>query len=230
MRAQYPLPHGPAQGGCADPQAAAPAEGSRANNEHQRVGGITVGGASEQLGADLRCPDAVALVEAIRKFQRAATDDYTATYEASALRGFAKETRAGYAAELRRLARTLQRQPGASARESLQDQLLRSVRESRSDSGPRRLLSAVRILEKFGWVRPIVVAMDWKLVEAVARFHDEAHDAGSKFWASMGCLRALCRLCTAPADWELAALGAISISLGLRAKQAVTARFEDGKF
>ena len=133
--AKYPLLHGPAQGGFANPQDAAPADGSRDDDERQRIGSVTVGGASQQLGAELRCPDAVALVEAIRKFQRAATDNYAATYEASALRGFAKETRVGYAAELGRLARMLQRKPGASARESLQDQLLQSVRESRSDPG-----------------------------------------------------------------------------------------------
>ena len=127
-----------------------------------------------------------------------AIDDYAATYEASALRGFAKETRGGYAAKLGHLACMLQRQPRALARES-EDKLLQSVRESRSDSGPRRLLCAVR-------VRPVIVAMDWKLVEAVVEFHNETTDACSKLWGSTGCLWALCRLCSTPADWELAAL------------------------
>ena len=62
------LPAPPAQSGCADPQAAAPADGSRDNDERQRVGSATEGGASQQLDAEPRCSDAVALVEAIRKF------------------------------------------------------------------------------------------------------------------------------------------------------------------
>ena len=43
---------------------------------------------------------------------RAAEDDYAATYKASALCGFATETRGGYVAELGLLVRTLRDSPG----------------------------------------------------------------------------------------------------------------------
>ena len=47
-----------------------PADRGRANDTRKRAGGATVGGASGQVDVELRCSDAVALVEAIQKFQR----------------------------------------------------------------------------------------------------------------------------------------------------------------
>ena len=69
---------------------------------------------------------------------------------------------------MRRLPVTVRRQPGASARGSLQDHMLGIIRTTESDSGPRKLLAAVRVVEKFKWIQPSVCPTDWKLVDAVA--------------------------------------------------------------
>ena len=125
---------------------------------------------SEGLG--VRKADTVALMDAIRRFKRATGDEYATTYESTAVRGLEKETRQGYAAALSRLARTLRQQPGATARESLEDHLLDSARTSSSESGTKKVLSAVRVLEKFGWVELLVMPMDVRFVKAISAFHD----------------------------------------------------------
>ena len=102
----------------------------------------------------------------------AAESDFAVTYNSSAAHSYAKDTWDKYSAALRRLAIMLRWQPGAMALECLQDHLLGIIRTMECDSGVKRVLSAVRVLEAFRWVAPIVCPMDWKLVEAVAAFHD----------------------------------------------------------
>ena len=67
-------------------------------------------------------------------------------------------------------------------------------------------------------------------MEAVANFFESQRGSPERFWASMDTLRALCPLCSSPADWELAALAAVSVCQGLRAKEAVSIAFNDGIF
>ena len=105
--------------------------------------------------------------------------------------------------------------------------MLGIVRMTESDSGLRRVLVAVKVLEKFRWLQPLVCPMDWKLVDAVATFHDKRRGTTSKYWASMRAFGSLCRLASQPDEWEVVALAALSIACGLRAKEAVTA-FYDG--
>ena len=94
--------------------------------------------------------------------------------------------------------------------------MLNFARNSMSEVGPKKLLSAVRVLEKFGWIERLVVPMDWKFVEAISAFHAAVPAATHKFWASMETLRAFCKLCSSPQEWELVVVGAINICLGLR--------------
>ena len=58
----------------------------------------------------------------------------------------------GYSDALRRLAITVRRQPGASTRECMQDHMPGIVRTTESDGGLKRVLTAVRVLEKFRWI------------------------------------------------------------------------------
>ena len=69
------------------------------------------------------------------------------------------------------------------ARECLQDHLLGIIRTTESDSGVKRVLSAMRVVEKFRWIAPVVMAL--KLVEAVAAYHDKRRGGSHLFWASM---------------------------------------------
>jgi|Transcript_24976 hypothetical protein len=96
-----------------------------------------------------------------------------------------------------------------------------------SDNGLRRALAAVRVSEKFRWIRPLVCPMNWKLVDAVAAFHNKRRGTTGKYWASMRAFGRLCRLASQPDEWEEVALAALSIAFGLKAKEAVTA-FYDG--
>ena len=114
--------------------------------------------------------------------------------------------------------------------ECFQHQLLATLRASQSDPGPRRLLLGIRILKKFKWIPPIVVPMDCNLVEAVNSFYKLVRGSSTKYRESMGCLRTLYRFCSSAVKWELTALDAIRVFLGLRAKEAITVSFADGDF
>ena len=167
-------------------------------------------------------------MDAIRKLQRTTESDYA--YESTAVRGFAKETCKGYAAATdgwrARSSASPELRHGSPSRTSCSP----LVRASQSDLGPRRILSGVCALEKFGRITPLVVCMDWKLMEAVDSFYESVWGSSTKYWASMGCLRAVCRLCSSAAEWEPTALSAISMCLGLWAKEAITVSLEDGEF
>ena len=64
------------------------------------------------------------------------------------------------------------REPSKSNRGCpLQDHMLGFACTSTSEAGPKKLLSAIRVLEKFGWIDRLVVPMDWKFVEAISAFH-----------------------------------------------------------
>ena len=169
----------------------------------------------------------IALSDAIAHYRDVAASDFVVSYASIALHEFTKDTRNSYGA-LRRLTVTVRRQPGATARECLQDHILGIVRTTDYDSGVRRILAAARVLEKFKWIPPLVCPMDWKLVDAVAACHHKRRCATNKYWASMRVFGSLCRLASQPDEWEVVSLAALSIAFGLRAKEAVTAYF-DGK-
>ena len=100
-------------------------------------------------------------------------------------------------------------------------------RDGRLDSGLRRVLAAVRVLEKLRWIQPLVWPMDWKLVDAVAALHDKRRGTTNKYWASLRAFGSVCCLASPPDEWEVVALAALSIAFEPRAKEAVTP-FYDG--
>ena len=104
--------------------------------------------------------------------------------------------------------------------------MLTFVRTTGSDNDLRRVLAAVRVSEKFKWIEPIVYPRDWKMVDAVAAFHDKRRGTTTKYWASTWAFGSLCRLASRPDEWEVVALAALSIAFGLRAKEAVSAHYD----
>ena len=101
------------------------------------------------------------------------------------------------------------------------------LRTTELDSGLRRVLAAIRVLEKFRWIQPLVWPMDWKLVDAVAALHDKRRGTTNKYWASLRAFGSLWCLASLPDEWEVVALAALSMAFEPRAKEAVTA-FYDG--
>ena len=168
--------------------------------------------------------------ESFCRFQRAANDEFAATFQALAIRGIASDTMNGYTAELGRLARRVHQHPNAPERESLQDQFLHSARTSNSKCGPKRLPSAVRVLAKFKAVQCIVVRMDWKFMDAVADFNAAIKGNTQKFLGVNGQRQGLLCACSTPQDWEVAAPGQISVCHGLCAKEAVTLHYNEQVF
>ena len=117
-------------------------------------------GAAGDQGGKIRTQNTIALSDAIGRYQDTYRSDFAVSYAATALHGFAEDTRNGYGDALQRLAVMVRRQPGASVRECLQDHMLGIVRTNESDSGLRRVLAGVRVLEKFCWIQPLVCPMD----------------------------------------------------------------------
>ena len=108
------------------------------------------------------------MVGAVRRLETAVTEGFAGT----ALCGLADDKNKGYLHELRRYAARIRRQPGASARESVDDQLLHLAQTTNSESSIKKLLSGVRLLEKLRWVPNTICAGDWLFVKGVVQKKD----------------------------------------------------------
>ena len=133
--------------------------------------------------------------------------------------GLADDTNRGYLQELRKF---------ASARTSLDDQVLHLVQTTQSESSLKKLLSGLRLLEKLRWIPPTVSAGDWLVVQAMEKYQEKLGKVSSKSWASMRGFANMCKLARSPADWELCAMAALSISFGLRAIEALSVSYDGG--
>ena len=140
--------------------------------------------------------------------------------------GPADDTNKGYLHELRRYAAHIRRQLGASARESLDDQLLHLAQSTNNESSIKKPLGGVRLLEKLRWVPNMVCARDWLFVQGVEGFHEKAGKLPLKTWASMRGFTDMCRLAHGVADWELCAMAALSICFGLRVIEAISVSYD----
>ena len=147
------------------------------------------------------------------------------TYDATVVRGLAEGTLLVYKRALLRLRRAAREQPHATPRAILQSRLLESFRKNTSSSNIKSILSAVRLLEKLGWVAEMVTRADWLLVEAMEKHDDKRKKSGEgRTWASAEALVQLSDMAEDFADWEVVALAAISSGLLLRASEACTVK------
>ena len=81
--------------------------------------------------------------------------------------------------------------------------------------------------KKLEWIEPVTVPGDWLMVESIQRCVDKEAKARNKQWATMQCIVQLCKLAKSPREWEITALSALSIALGLRACEAITMQPDD---
>ena len=179
--------------------------------------------------AGVHTNDAICMVSAMRWLEQAVATGYGGSYAATTLQAFASDTRLGYQRELRRYAACIRKQPGAGARESLDDHTLHLVQTTSSDSSIKKLISGVRILEKLRWVPPTVCAGDWLVVQSIEKFQQKIGKIPAKTWVLRRGLSATCRMATSPAEWELCPMSALSISFGLRAVEALSVAYDGEK-
>ena len=164
----------------------------------------------------------------MRKLEAAISAGYTSSYAGTAVCGLADDTNRGYLQELRTFARRIRQQPGASARTSLDDQVLHFVQTTQSRSSLKNLLSGLRLLEKLRWIPPTVGAGDWFVVPAMEKYQEKLGKVSSKSWASMRGFANMCKLARSLADWELCAMAALSMSFRLRAIEALSVSYDGG--
>ena len=134
----------------------------------------------------------------------------------------------GYLQELRKFVRRVRQQPGASAQTSLDDEVIHLVQTTQTESSLKKLLSGMRLLEKLRCIPPTVAAGDWLVVQAMEKYQEKLGKVSAKSWASMRGFASMCKLARDPADWELCAMEALSVSLGLRAVEAPSVSYEGG--
>ena len=162
---------------------------------------------------------------------RGAVDgEYAATFASTLMRGLEKPTLAGYGHALRRLLSEADKHPDCEVCWALEDRLLPSARTDTSSGPCRKLLSAVRLLEKVGWLeQPLVRRGDWLVVEAMERHRARTAAAPQRQWASMAQFEKLAGMAETFGDWEVVALAAVSGGLLLRASEAATVRLDGGE-
>ena len=162
---------------------------------------------------------------------RGAVDgEYAATFASTLMRGLEKPTLAGYGHALRRLLSEADKHPDREIRWVLEHRLLTSARTDTSSGPCRKLLSAVRLLEKVGWLeQPLVRRGDWLVVEAMERHRARTAAAPQRQWASMAQFEKLAGMAETFGDWEVVALAAVSGGLLLRASEAATVRLDGGE-
>ena len=152
------------------------------------------------LSRALQEDGALNMVGAVRRLEAAVTEGFAAWYAGRALCGLTHDTNWGYVHELRRCAARIRKQPGASARESLDDQLLHLAQTTNSESSIKKLLSGIRLLEKLRWAPSTVCAGDWLFVKRVEEFREKAGKPPFKTWASLRSFADMCRLASGAAD------------------------------
>ena len=68
------------------------------------------------------------------------------------MRGLGIASVKGYLQQLRRVRYRLAKHPGVSLRKALNEQLLWKVQQEHTESNSKKLVSGVRLLEKFNWL------------------------------------------------------------------------------
>ena len=139
------------------------------------------------------------------------------------MRGLGIASVKGYLQQLRRVRYRLTRHPCESLRKAIDEQLLWEVQQEHTESNSKRLLSGVRLLEKFNWLQPTIVLADWLFIDAIQKVPQHKQEGRSKQWATMHCLRQLCQAAKSKLDWEVVAPSALSIAFKLRISEAATA-------
>ena len=85
------------------------------------------------------------------------------------MRGLGIASLKGYLQQLRRVRYRLARHPAESLGKALDEQLLREVQQEHTESNRKRLVSGVRLLEEFNWLRPAIVPADWLFIDAIQK-------------------------------------------------------------
>ena len=149
--------------------------------------------------------------------------DYATSYAATAVHGLRIASVKGYLQQLRRVLHRLAKHPGESPRKPLGEQLLLEVQQEHMESNNKKLVSRVRLLEKFTWLPSTIVPADWLFIQACPKVPQQKHEGRSKQWATMHCLRRLFQAAKTKLDWEVVAMSAVSIAFGTRISEAATA-------
>ena len=168
------------------------------------------------------------MVNAVRRLEEAVSAGYASSYAGTTVCGLAEDTNRGYLQELRKFTRRIRQQPGASARTSLDNQVLHLAQTTQSESSLKKLLSGLRLLEKLRWIPQTVSAGDWLVVQAMEKYQEKLGKISSKSLASMRGFASMCKLARSPADWVLCAMAALSMSFSLRAVEALSVSYDGG--
>ena len=65
--------------------------------------------------------------------------------------------------------------------------LLAEAMKGTTENNNKKMVSRLRVLEKFGKIGPVLPA-EWLLFEALTKFLEETQDGRAKQWATMECL------------------------------------------
>ena len=154
------------------------------------------------------------------RFAEAVGAGYGASYNATVIQGLQKTTLDGYLRQVRRLAGMERMRPGMAARTVLETRLMDIVDGEQSESAAKLVLFAARLVEKMGWIKPVVRVADWYLVEALESRRTKEERSAAKEWAQVGDLVSLCASAQSFADWEAVALACISVAHCMRRSEA----------
>ena len=159
------------------------------------------------------------------RFAEAVGAGYGASYGATVIKGLQKTTLDGYLRQVRRLAKMERMRPGIGARKVLETHLMDIVDGEQSKSAAKLVLSAARLVEKMGWIKPVVRVADWYLLEALEARRTNQERSAAKEWAQVGDLVSLCASARSFADWEAVALACISVAHCMR-RSGLAGRWE----
>ena len=126
------------------------------------------------------------------KLMEAMDSGYGASFDLSAIRGLQDDTLRGYVRQIKRLARVERMRPGAGPRMVFEDHLLHMVQKDPSENAVKIILAAAGLVEKMGWLPPVVRKADWSLVQAVEVHRSQEERASKKEWAHVDDLVRLC--------------------------------------
>ena len=85
------------------------------------------------------------------------------------------------------------------------------VQQGHRAANTTKLLSGLRLLEKFNRIPTTVRAFDWLFIDAFQNVPQRKQKGRSKQWATMDCLRQLCTIAKTHQDQKVVSLAALSI-------------------
>ena len=145
---------------------------------------------------------------------------YAANFDSTVVHALQGKTLEGYHRQLQRLARAEQMRPGDGPWNILESRLLQVVQWEQSESTAKAVLWAARIVQKLGWVEPVVRKADWSIVHAVELQRSKEERAAAKEWAQTADLVRLCGAARTFSEWEAVALACVSVGHCLRRAEA----------